>query len=144
MAYRIGKNFLNQRTKEIKMKLSASDASATFSDSMSVDKLVANCNHKALHYFEKVCEMNNIELTKEQKAAICIPNSPTEFTCYGWMDYYFNVIGDQEPNRDGEIHLEPVHIKDIHKEYLADMTYCGEDATLSLRPFGELWANCFP
>jgi hypothetical protein len=111
-----------------------------------MDKLAqgAGCNHKALYYFEKLAEISGIELTNEQRSAICIPNSPAEFACYGWFDCYFNIIGDQEPNKDGEIHLEPTHIIDVHKEYELDMQNCGELDTLSLRPFAELWKRCFP
>jgi len=58
------------------------------------------------------------------------------------MEYHFNLIGDQIPNRGGEIHLEPVFIKEIFSEYQEDMELAGMKAVDEGR-FGALWKHCF-
>jgi hypothetical protein len=57
-------------------------------------------------------------LSREQVAAILIPNSPVSLSCYAWMDDYFKLVGDAIPNKENEIHLEPVEIKEIYQEYV--------------------------
>lgn len=34
------------------------------------------------------------------------------------MKYMFKLIGDESPNSNGEIHLEPQNMEDIWKEYV--------------------------
>jgi hypothetical protein len=34
------------------------------------------------------------------------------------MDDYFKLVGDAIPNKENEIHLEPVEIKEIYQEYV--------------------------
>jgi len=59
------------------------------------------------------------------------------------MDYFFNLVGDSVPNSAGEIHLEPIDIKDVWKEYSEDMINVGE-CPLRADEFGLLWKKCFP
>ena len=62
---------------------------------------------------------------------------------YGWMDSYFQLVGDAMPNSNGDIHLEPITIKEVYNEYLLDfkmndnLFYCYND-------FAKLWGTCFP
>jgi len=59
------------------------------------------------------------------------------------MAYYFDLVGDCIPNSAGEIHLEPVDIKDVWKEYDDDMKNAGEKS-LRVDEFGYIWKHCFP
>ena len=45
-----------------------------------------------------------LHLTRKQVAAAKLPNSPTVLAAYGWMAAHFQLVGDQAPNADGEIH----------------------------------------
>ena len=108
----------------------------------------------------------NLELSQKQLGAMNMPNTPIECNAYGWMDYYFNTVGDLEPNTNGEIHLgklllkifftikqyffpflythvEPCHIKDIHSEYKLQMSFF-EDDVLDIASFANLWNSSFP
>lgn len=100
---------------------------------------------QALGYVTSICQRLNIELTKEQRAAMCIRNSPAEVAAHGWMSDFFNTVGDQEPNTDGEIHLEPCHYIDVHKEYEMDMKAANDGSEIiGEKAFAELWIRCFP
>lgn len=62
--------------------------------------------------------------------------------CYTWLHNYFNLVGDNIPNSAGEIHLEPIEIKEVWKEYKDDMDYVHE-SSISCIEFGSLWTNCY-
>jgi hypothetical protein len=72
-----------------------------------------------------------------------LPNSPDAIALYSWMSWYFKLIGDFEPNTDGEIHLEPCNAKDIYFEYVADMQANGMEY-LGVTQFSHMWMHCFP
>ena len=55
--------------------------------------------------------------SKEQLAAMIIPNTPAALSCYAWLHDFFSNIGDVMPNTDGEIHLEPTEIQAVWEEY---------------------------
>jgi hypothetical protein len=59
------------------------------------------------------------------------------------MDIYFNLVGDAMPNTNGEIHLEPITIKEIYGEYNDDLRACKMD-TVNSESFTQLWKECFP
>jgi len=73
-----------------------------------------------------------------------LPNTAVSIACYAWMRYYFNLIGDSEPNRDGEIHLEPCTVKEIYIEYITDQKAYGNREFLKVSQFIKMWKNCFP
>jgi hypothetical protein len=39
------------------------------------------------------------------------------------MYSHFHLIGDVAPNKDNELHIEPILIKDVHSEYVDAMIY---------------------
>jgi len=84
----------------------------------------------------------DITLTLEQMTAMKIPNTPESITCYAWMHFYFDMVGDQIPNSNGEIHLEPVWIKDVYQEY-KDCMFTSGSPTLQPTQFGMMWQTCF-
>jgi len=59
------------------------------------------------------------------------------------MGSYFDLVGDSIPNSLGEVHLEPIDIKDVWGEYNEDMSHTGE-RTLSVNEFGQIWLSCYP
>jgi hypothetical protein len=75
---------------------------------------------------------------------IHIPNTVVAFDCYVWMLNYFTLMGDCQPNRDNEVHLEPIEKKEIFKEYVE---YSGSNDIVcyaSFTNFNNIWINCFP
>lgn len=40
---------------------------------------------------------------------------------YTWMKFYFDLVGDQIPNSNGEIHLEPEDKCEIYQEYCSNV-----------------------
>ena len=91
----------------------------------------------------KLAAARGMNLARNQIAMLRIPNSPAVLTCYAWLHNYFNLVGDNIPNSAGEIHLEPIEIKEVWKEYKDDMEYVHE-SVISCIEFGCLWSNCYP
>ena len=81
-------------------------------------------------------------LNLEQVAMLRIPNRAEAFSCYAWMHSHFDCVGDNIPNSPGEIHLEPITIKEVWQEYCEDMDAVHVDA-LDVRSFASMWACCF-
>jgi hypothetical protein len=81
----------------------------------------ANLNF--IHHLESLAEYHGVKLTREQKQAITIPNSIQSLSCFGWMQNFFNFVGEHQPSVD-EIHLDPctvTHIYDEYKQVLEDV-----------------------
>lgn len=103
----------------------------------------ANIEDKKLTKFHnEMCKLFDLTLTPEENAAMYIPNSDRSLECWAWMDYYFNLVGDHEPNSNNEIHLEPCTIKDIWTTYIKENKH-SEVGCLSAIQFGVLWKTCF-
>lgn len=96
----------------------------------------------ATNLITNFASLNNTPLNTRQIGALNVPNSAASLMMYSWMEFYFNLIGDQEPNTDGEIHLEPVRVKEIYQEYCNDLVLGGYKA-LSESQFGNMWLRCF-
>ena len=82
-------------------------------------------------------------LNQEQVAMLRIPNRAESFSCYAWMHSHFECVGDQIPNSAGEIHLEPITIREVWQEYCEDMDAVCVVA-LDVQSFGSMWSSCFP
>ena len=50
-----------------------------------------------------------------------LPNGQQSLVACGWMEYYFNLVGDSPPCQGEEIHLEPVAKGSVYDEYVSDM-----------------------
>jgi hypothetical protein len=87
-------------------------------------------------------------LTKEQKASMLLKNSPIQLKAYAFLENYFNLIGDYQPNSSEEIHLDPVEKKKIYEEYYKAVTDPEQGGNcfdvLAYNSFLDLWAKCFP
>ena len=56
---------------------------------------------------EKLANKRGDLLNHDQIVALQIPNTLQSLSCYAWMSYYFDLMGDAQPNRN-EIHLEAI------------------------------------
>lgn len=93
-------------------------------------------------------QAEGVRLSREQIAMMQIPNTVDSLTMYGWMEFYFNLVGDEQPN-ENEIHLDPVPITTIYKEYQCDMIeteFVGGVgvSALTKESFLKMWESCFP
>jgi len=70
----------------------------------------------------KYMRIHNFTMSVEQIAACKIPNNEVNLNAYGWMFHYFNLVGDIQPNKQDEIHLEPCTVTSVYLEYLNDLT----------------------
>lgn len=84
-----------------------------------------------------------IILTPVQIGNLRLSQSVPQLMAAAWMQYYFSLIGDQVPNSDHEIHLEPVPKQNVWEEYQFDMAAIDEPA-LELNTFLKIWKNVFP
>lgn len=133
-AYDIGHTLLDELCSEIKMGVTKTERA--FNDKI---KNRAGESDKTITHF---AQMKGIDLSFSQIAAINVPNTPCSTTMHSWMSFYFDLVGDQEPNTNGEIHLEPVDVKTIHQEYCDDMMSSG-NSFLGITQFSEMWKSCF-
>ena len=86
---------------------------------------------------------SRIKLNHEQISAMQIPNTHASLHCFGWMDYYFSLMGCRPPNaKSNELHLESITIEEIHEEYSGDMRSINEKP-VDVSQFGKLWISCF-
>jgi hypothetical protein len=95
-------------------------------------------------YCRETSEKFGIELTPDQRAAQVINNSTEALECWAWMKYYFELVGDFQPNSNGEIHLEPCFVSTIWLVYQRDQLACNKLSFLDYKKFAELWVKCFP
>jgi hypothetical protein len=58
------------------------------------------------------------------------------------MARHFDLIGCAAPNLDGEIHLEPMHVKEVHEEYKETMLDAGIPI-VGANTFSSIWYHCF-
>lgn len=97
----------------------------------------------SLAQLKKLAEANGVYLDKLQIAALELPNTAESTECFAWMEFYFEMVGDQIPNSNGEIHLEPTKVKDIYEEYVAAGVDNGQ-SRLQITQFCKIWKSCFP
>lgn len=140
--YDIGHNMLDHLCAEIKLGVVRTercfgdkDASICYGQNKQG---VSHTTDVAIRY----ANSQGIYLSHSQVAAMNVPNSPKSLELYSWMAFYFDLVGDQEPNLNGEIHLEPTDIKDIHREYCFDIDLSGGNP-LDITQFCNMWRSCF-
>jgi hypothetical protein len=137
--YSVSNNCTERLCFEIKQGVVAS--STVFGDRTSVG--VGNDKKRFINMIVEKCKLRNIILDKETIAMMSIPNSEMSVNCYTWFKLYFKLIGDCEPNTDGEIHLEPCSVTDIYAEYRHDQRISGKPF-FQFTQYAAMWRNCFP
>jgi hypothetical protein len=86
---------------------------------------------------------SKLNLNHNQIAAMQIPNSHQSLHCFGWMDYYFALMGCRPPNaKSHELHLEPITMEEIWEEYCDDLKGI-EEKYVEYSQFTKLWEACF-
>lgn len=102
-----------------------------------------NQDKRLQQFHDKWCEIFDLSPTQHQEAGMVIPNSSVVLTCWAWMKYYFELVGDFEPNTVNEIHLEPTTIESIWEAYQRETAFSGGEPVLNVAQFGVLWNACF-
>jgi hypothetical protein len=107
-----GETFLDELIRDIKD--SVESTSRPFSDRSNVyDK------HE-IALIMKTAGRLGIDITPEKLGTMQVHNSDKMLHLCSWFKEYFDVCGDCMPNRNGEIHLEPVVKIAVYDEYLLD------------------------
>lgn len=135
-AYDVSSTFLTTLCQEIKSGIKNNDRVL---NDISAPPDTAD----ALNLVVRIAHGQGIVLSQSQLCALRIPNSTASLNCYGWMKFYFDLVGDCIPNSDGEIHLEPCTIGSIYDEYKLTMDQASI-TPLGKSQFAMIWANCFP
>jgi hypothetical protein len=99
-AYRVSPSHVDNVMKELKGGVT--NAHRAFCDKSKGSMAI-------LPHLRRLARCYGLNLTRKQVAAAKLANSPSVLTAYAWMAHFFELVGDMAPNRDGEIHLEPVH-----------------------------------
>ena len=103
---------------------------------IGASKITTDCIHQfAVDY--------GVDLIPHQIGSMRLPLTEKSMMCSSWMNYYFNLIGDQVPNADHELHLEAIPKKEVYKEYVHDMESRNEEC-LTVQVFVKLWKDVFP
>ena len=138
--------YLEQLCADVKKGLNSSAIPLSDKSNFSIRK-----NSDTGKYIQDIInktKQQGLNLTREQISMMKLPNSVDAIIAYGWMEFYFNLLGDTESNID-EVHLDPITIESIFSEYCFDMgsdeksmPNCGIKP-LSNTVFVELWKNAF-
>lgn len=137
--YRMHRDYLNVVSQEI--KAGKRNGSSSHTDRSIPFPL--NEDQRLQQFHDKWSEMFGLSPTQQQEAGMVIPNTPSVLTCWAWMKYYFELVGDFEPNTVNEIHLEPTTIKSIWEAYKRETIPLAGETLLNTAQFGVLWTACF-
>jgi hypothetical protein len=75
-------------------------------------------------------------------ASLAVPNSSLSLNAFAWMDDYFDLVGQPQPNGI-DVELEATPIDEIYDEYCCDNLLYRQDI-ISISAFETLWKECFP
>jgi len=71
----------------------------------------------------KQAKLRGSYFSKQQLAAMIIPNTTASLSCYAWQHDHFDNVGDFMPNTDGEVHLEPTEMQSVWEEYYSGVQH---------------------
>lgn len=103
-------------------------------------------DHPTIDELIREAERAGMNVRREHIQAMNLNCSVQGIRAFTWMDWHFNLVGDQQPNRD-EIHLETQYCKTVYEEFLSDETLSqSPDAKdpVSYAEFCRLWLTLFP
>ncbi len=136
-----------RRIREIKE--GSINCGGSLSDRSKVDNAIIAQARATVLWDPNTNKPSGLSLTLDQKAYMCLPNSPIQITAFGWLRDYFATIGDYQPNASEEIHLDPIEKLAVYREYVREL-YLGIDMAttdctshLGYSAFVELWDRCF-
>lgn len=137
--YGMTKDYLNTISKEVKNRVLSIEPQ--FNDK-SNPALSKDANVQAA--YREIEAKLKIKLNPDQAAARVIGNSVEVLECWAWMKYFFELVGDFQPNSNNEIHLEPCFVSDIWKVYYRDQMNSNKIYCLNYQQFAKVWVSCFP
>lgn len=142
-AYHIGESYLETLCKHIKKERYNINVEAFTDRTNVVGKKEEDIT--AIEYqVEQLAFAFGIDMSFEQLAAMKLSNTNKSLFAYGWLHYYFGLVGDHEPNTNGEVHIEYCTLSDVYKEYLYDMEGNMDPADIiSIQGLGRIWRACF-
>jgi hypothetical protein len=129
-----GETFLDNLISEIKSGIVVASSPLNYRSNLSLG---------AIDEMKKVADKMGLSLSPEQLGTIGMSNTLEMLTLASWMKEYFHTCGDTTPNRNREIHLEPVEKKAIYEEYRADLFF-NLQTPLSFSSFNRCWNTVFP
>ena len=131
---------MNLKTIKSKMKSQEERGVDSFQDRSKCSKsTIENVKRTA-----SSCALVPNKLSREQESMLIIKNSSSVFIAKNWFTRFFNLVGDQMPNTEGEIHLEACDYCDLYDQYEFDMinVYMSEEY-LSYTKWREVWNEHF-
>jgi hypothetical protein len=149
-AFRVAHQMTHSMLETLCKEIKEGDSGTTSIERNFSDRSAVEFSEDQIEMQKTVADVFGIRLSHLQKAAMHIRNSTAQLSAFGWLQHYFTCVGDEEPNTDGEVHLDPVKVKDIYTEYKDDMIMMNSDSVsakcfevLDRTAFGELWNKCF-
>lgn len=141
-AYQISESYLQGLCKYIKQR--KFNVVADFSERTSSVKCDESAIAKKTEKLQLIARQMGFTLSSNQLAAVMMPNKTKYLFAYAWMNRFFELIGDSEPNCN-EIHVEPITIEEVYQEYLKDNQKCyAPQEFASKKQIAKLWLLCFP
>lgn len=139
LSYGISRHYLNTICQDVKE--GKESTAKKFDDRSNPLHSMQPALQKSMAEIQEALE---VDLNPDQAAATKMPNSPQALECWAWMKYYFELVGDFEPNSNNEIHLEPCTVADIYKTYQRDQLRSNNSDFLQYPRFAQIWVDCFP
>ena len=87
-------------------------------------------------------KMMNLQLTAEEVMVGAISTNRTSLATAVWMKNHFNLLGDQQPNTNGQIHLDTITKRTVYKEYEKEWGWKLE-SIVSYATFTRIWRESF-
>ena len=101
-------------------------------------------NPNFVHSLVDFAKRRGIVLDRYQMASLAVPNTAASLTMFAWMDDYFMLVGQVEPNGH-DVELENNPMQEIYEEYMIDLDLAGlRSSVLSMASFINMWQECFP
>ena len=99
-------------------------------------------NPNFIHAFQEFARLRGITLDKNRLASLAVPSSVKSLNCFAWLDDFFALVGETEPN-GWDVVIEPLTTNEIFDEYAFDVQLNGQEV-ISKSEFELLWEECFP
>jgi len=114
------------------------------------DRTNASCGrtendvNQSYENLENFAATQDLRIGHDQIALALVPNTPKAVSLMAWMERYFYEVGDMQPNRYNEIHIDHISITEVHRQYLLDMEgKVDPNDIASVGDLGKMWMRCF-
>ena len=92
---------------------------------------------------ERTFRSNNCSTDPSLVRAAITPHSSTQIFCTVWLKKYFNIFGDEAPNRQ-ETYLSLCEKQDVYEIYVEEFQKYPDLAVVTYPRFLEIWNVLFP